>query len=638
VLDYGTAAKRMDNGTQSRMPGRRLQISVFLAVCLVGCCLFLSRIHEGFSPWDDPMLAHTAERTLKGETPQIDFHDGYTGGLSYLNALGMRAFGVRLLSIRIVLFIFFVPWMAVIWYLATRFTTTAGAAVVTLLCIIWSVPIYPSPLGSWYSLYFATFGVGSLFRYIETGHRRWIFLAGFLTGLSLLAKVTALYFLAGAIVFLIFDEQLDKPTSSEGALSSGRALSLFLTLVPVFCLFFALWHLLRSRIDVNSIYHFVLPSLAISAVLILQAVRTAGRSLRDRLRGFGKRFVLLFSGFSVPIGLYLIPYIRAHALHSWIQNVFELSIARLTHFALAPTHPLLAFATVPLIILIWLDGDEQSPGKRLTLFLTISVLLGALLASSLRHPVVSKWIWLSVATTTPIIVLVGAMMLATGSVTSLKAQKQFFLLLAVTAEFTLVQFPTSGFLWFLHTAPLLILSCAMLSAVRTNKLAYRPRTSLSLLLPACFFYGAFAVLVVFPCQIYQNGVWVDARQTKAFTLPRGDGMVTDSSVVDLYELAIPEVIKHSGNAPIWAGPDATEFYFLSSRTNPTPVLYESSAGRDGEPQRLLFWIDKARVQVVVINHRPKTPSGPIAPEFESALRVRFPLSKTIGWWEIRWKE
>src|ERR1035441_5657455 len=46
--------------------------------------------------------------------------------------------------IRIVLFIFFVPWMAVIWYLATRFTTTTGAAVVTLLCIIWSVPIYRS--------------------------------------------------------------------------------------------------------------------------------------------------------------------------------------------------------------------------------------------------------------------------------------------------------------------------------------------------------------------------------------------------------------------------------------------------------------------------------------------------------------
>ena len=333
---------------------------------------FLSRIHQGFSPWDDPILAHTAERTLNGETPQIDFHDNYTGGLSYLNALGMRAFGVRLLSIRIVLFIFFVPWMAVTWYLAKRFTTTAGAAVITLLCIIWSVPIYPSPLGSWYSLYFATFGLGSLFRYIESGHKRWILLAGFLTGMSLLVKITALYFLAGAIIFLIFDEQLDKPASSETAPSFGRAVSLFLTAIPVFCLFFALWHLLRSRIDANSIYHFVLPSLGISAVLILRAVRTTGLPLRKRLEGLGERLALLLGGFSIPVGLYLIPYIRAHALHGWIYNVFELPAARITNFALSPIHPLLAFATVPLLILIWLDGEDQSPGKRFSLFLTIS--------------------------------------------------------------------------------------------------------------------------------------------------------------------------------------------------------------------------------------------------------------------------
>ena len=141
----------------------------------------------------------------------------------------------------------------------------------------------------------------------------------------------------------------------------------------------------------------------------------------------------------------------------------------------------------------------------------------------------------------------------------------------------------------------------------------------------------------FRAKYMRNGVSVDARQTKAFTLPRADGMVTDASIVNLYELAIPEVVKHSGNASIWAGPDAFEFYFLTSRANPTPVLSDSLAGRDREPQRTLFWIDKAKVQVVVINHSPKNRSGAIAPELESALRQRYPLSTTVGWWEIRWK-
>ena len=80
------------------------------------------------------------------------------------------------------------------------------AGAVTLLAVAWSIPNYSAAMPSWYNLFFATFGLAALLRYIETQKRRWLLAAGLCGGISCLFKISGLYFVAGALLFLLFRE------------------------------------------------------------------------------------------------------------------------------------------------------------------------------------------------------------------------------------------------------------------------------------------------------------------------------------------------------------------------------------------------------------------------------------------------
>ena len=124
---------------------RTLWAILAAVLCLASIGLLAARLHYGFLPEDDASHAELGTRALAGELPNVDFYDNYTGGLSYLNALAFRWFGLRLISPRIMLLIFFVPFVPTVWYLARRVTSPLNAVLVTLLAVVWSVPVYPMP-------------------------------------------------------------------------------------------------------------------------------------------------------------------------------------------------------------------------------------------------------------------------------------------------------------------------------------------------------------------------------------------------------------------------------------------------------------------------------------------------------------
>src|SRR5579863_7528571 len=140
---------------------------VLLVVWAISLGYMASRLKVGWVPHDEGTLGLSAERVLQGQLPHRDFDD-YTGGLTFVHALAFRVFGVSSAAMRYVLFAFFVPWVPAVFYVASRFGTPWVAGAVTLLCVAWSVPNYPGPMPSWYNLYFATWGVAALFRYLES--------------------------------------------------------------------------------------------------------------------------------------------------------------------------------------------------------------------------------------------------------------------------------------------------------------------------------------------------------------------------------------------------------------------------------------------------------------------------------------
>src|SRR6266568_1917134 len=141
--------------------------TVLLLIVMILSIGYVARhLKRGWVPHDEGTLGESAERVLNGELPHRDFDD-YTGGLTFLHALAFRELGISSASMRFVLFVFFVPWIPAIYYVASRFCSMYSAAAVTLLAVAWSVPNYPGPMPSWYNLFFAIFGVAAILRYLE---------------------------------------------------------------------------------------------------------------------------------------------------------------------------------------------------------------------------------------------------------------------------------------------------------------------------------------------------------------------------------------------------------------------------------------------------------------------------------------
>ncbi len=81
-----------------------------------------------------------------------------------------RGYGARQMN---AVFCLFVAWVPVVFYLASSFASPITAGAATLLAVAWSLPNYPTPMPSWYNLFLATFGAAAIFRYLETGRKRW---------------------------------------------------------------------------------------------------------------------------------------------------------------------------------------------------------------------------------------------------------------------------------------------------------------------------------------------------------------------------------------------------------------------------------------------------------------------------------
>ncbi len=214
------------------------------------------------------MLALSAERVLNGEMPHRDFPEIYTGGLSYWNALALRLFGVRLSSLRLMLYLSFLAFVPAVFAIASRFGSPLGSGLITLLAVAWSVPNHFVAIPSWYNLFLATWGVLALLRHVETGRSRWLFLAGVLAGVSCLFKVIGAHFIAASLLFLVYRER-DLSASSGPAAEKRRVSGYLLFLTAGLALFLAVLFLtVRSHLREMEFVHFVVPAAMICGFLI----------------------------------------------------------------------------------------------------------------------------------------------------------------------------------------------------------------------------------------------------------------------------------------------------------------------------------------------------------------------------------
>ena len=598
---------------------------VLLASALYGYLFF----DRGWIPHDDGTLALGAERFLSGEMPHRDFDESYTGGLTLLHAVAFRIFGTNLVSLRLVLFLFFLPFVAALYGIALRLVSPAVAALVTLLCVAWSVPNYFASLPSWYNLFFATFGGLALIRHVETGRARWLFLAGLCAGVSVLFKIVGLYFVAAALFFLAFRETGLWAKRRAG----GAGLTTFFLVKAGGCAFFfsSLFYLVRQRLAPMELLHYLLPTVALVGLLLVDEWKRGGGPFADRLAGLLRLVAPFLVGAALPAGFFVAPYAAAGALGDLARGVFlqpQKQIATAT-FGLPSFRALLP--ALPYALLLLFPRAVPSRLER-RLSLAVSLLLAGLLALAFL-PGVYRAIWDSARSLAPIATLAGCIALARGDVAldvSGRKRQIVFLLLSLTAFVSLVQFPYAAPIYFCYVAPLAALA---ITAIVTSD----PGAPRALHGAVLAFYLLFAVLFLNSGYIFNLGYRYERYVADGrLKLDRG-GLRLPEHEARKYEHLVAAIEEHSGGGEIYAGPDCPQVYFLSGRRNPTRSFFEFLGDYRARAESLLPLLEARQTRLLVLN---RVPDFSLHPDLDlvAVLKTRYPRWTTIGEFVVMWKE
>jgi hypothetical protein len=631
--DAEMSASEGGGGPVTAAEGALVRWLVLVVVLAIAGIYVGIRIGSGWVPADDGTLSQSALRVLRGQLPHRDFAEIYTGGLSFIHALAFRAFGVNLMSLRICVFLFFLAWLPAVYYIALRFTSALGAGAITLLAVSWSYPNYPAAMPSWYNLFFATFGAAALLRYLEVRTRRWLFVAGVCGGVSILIKIIGVYYIAGVLLFLAFLEQSESledradDSSQEGAKKessksswtyrgfSAAALLLYLmTLVKV----------LNSRLGPPEWYQFVLPSAVVVGLILLgeRNVRVGtGQRFKTILRTAGP-FVC---GMASPIIVFLVPYARSGMVGKFLFGVTSSVILRSVALGLfRPFGAEKVMYALPLVgflaaAMYWDKFQGRVVGATLGLAAVV------LAVKSRQSTDVLMGIWLSAAVLTPLVVLLGAVLVwirrKPGPRGKLERQ-QVVLLIALAATCSLVQFPLAVAIYLSYAAPLTIL--ALLAIVCTNK----TQRGTYALASVVALYMAFEVFTLIPHSIYEITYLVG--HVDAMQEPRAGGLKIGGA--EFFDDLARFLREHSPNGLMFAGNDCPELYFLSGLTN----VARDDGG--GPPAEFLKAIRSDNLDLVVINDAPFFPGGRMQPEVRAEVEKRFPHSTRFGIFEVFWKQ
>jgi hypothetical protein len=609
----------------------RIHALVLVIVWAISVGYMATHLKRGWVPHDEGTLGLSAERVLNGSLPHRDFDD-YTGGLTFVHAIAFRELGISSVSMRIVLFVVFVTWVPAVFYIASRFGTAYSAGAVTLLAITWSVPNYPGPLPSWYNLFFATFGTAAILRYLEAGTCRWLLLAGLCAGLSALAKITAAYFVAGALLFFIFREQSITNELNRQLPVRARWYSAAITLgLAVFlALLFSLIHKVSGA---SGLIYFVLPACGLVGLLL--AREFAGIAGRDR-----QRFIALMRlcvpfvvGIAIPLIAFLAPYVRTGSVRDLVHGLVATPARAIRFEAFAPESPITMLTIVPFVLPVIVAYECRRLGRAICGCI-LAVSACAVLFLSARYSLIYSFGWSSLATAIPVLIVGGLAILwisrGQQNLSPIR-QQQIMLMICVTALCSLVQFPFASPVYFFYVAPLVILSAMALFASTVHP----PRFVLGALIG---FYLLFAVLWVTPSFVY----WMGAPRSpnarfEQLTLARVTGLSVESSDAHLYEKLIPLIQLHSAGKFIYAAPDCPEVYFFSGLQSPTRHYFDFAEDPVGHTNRILHSLESLNVNVVTINRNPQF-SGPMAPDLEGALEQRYPHLADMGRFQVRWKE
>lgn len=605
-----------------------VHLMVLGAVLAIAAAYVGAHIGSGWVPADDGILSQSALRVMQGQLPHRDFAEIYTGGLSVIHALAFRVFGVSLLSLRICAFLFFLAWIPAVYYVALRFTSALAAGLVTLVAVAWSYPNYPAAMPSWYNLFFATFGAAALLRYLDVRKARWLFVAGLCGGVSILIKVIGAYYVAGVLLFLAFLEQSEQSYEQSDHASAGPAKSAVLYRVfsaSALLLFLATAiYVFHARLGSRELYHFVLPAAVLVALILLGERNARGAAIGKRFSGLLRLVVPFVCGVVSTVIAFLAPYAKSGAVGQFFSGVTSSAIARSVGLGvLRPVsikEAIFALALAALVAGAMYLSEFQ--GKLVGAAIGLGLMV--MLVKSATSSGIVSGVWFSVATLTPVVVLLGAAVVLvagkSGGQTKLQ-QQQVMVLISVAAMCGLVQYPFAAPIYLCYAVPLTLLAAVAIVATAKKQ----PGTYV--LAAVAGFYLLFGVAMLVPDYIYE--LTHKVGRMDELHLKRAGGLRIEYAAN--FEDLIHLLQQHSPNGLMYAGNDCPELYFLAGLKNVT----RDDGGASAE--EVLKALQSDDLKLIVINEAPFFPSAKMSPEVRAEVARKFPESQLVGIFHVFWR-
>lgn len=578
-----------------------------VALLAAGLAYLWTFVAKGWVPFDEGQLGQSAVYVLNGALPHVDYQESYTGGLSYLYGLLFALTGVELLHIRWLLFAGAAWCLTLVYLICRRYVPAIGAALATWVALVWSFPNYFAGLPSWWLLICAMTSLWALLCYSETGRWRFLVVAGMSAGLAFAIKQTGAYLIVAVALTVTF-------VGASGA--TGQ--SVWLTRLMA-CAAVGLSALLvRDRLMAAEGVYLVLPLASLAVVMWSAPARAASLSLASTIPT-----LLVAASAALPVTALLLPYAWRGGLDSFFDGAFLQPLARvsLASYSMPALIPGLMIG-LPLYAVALATSDGPNRGRRAHWPLIAA--LGALgpLGSRPYHAV-----WQAARMMTLWLPAYLAISTARGLIDPTK-QRPVFACLIVLACTSLNQFPLAAPVYFVYTTPLLVVS----AVVCLTSWGAAPK----LLAPWGLMLTLFGLISLNPGSQYAVGREHDPVALDApLGLPRAN-LTLLADHANGYRAIVQTINAHIASGWLAAGPDCPEMFFLTSRFNPSGVMYEFMA-RPGSPGRAIYDFEGWRgATVIVINHSPDF-SQPLAPELITRLRGEFPHGTQILWFEVRWR-
>lgn len=592
----------------------------------------------GWIAWDEGSLGQMAERIILGELPHIDFDCMYTGLLSLTHAAWYQVTGVELPALRYFLFITHYLFLAAIYYATLRISgRLLWAVLLTLMLMLWGALQYPTSMPSWQSLHLTVASALCLMLYERRPHRGWVFLAGVLCALSILVKITGLYWVMALGYYWVYRNQSDcghlSGWSFKMRLSGVACFILAALFIPP--LLVGILCLRPFRLDL--FLYYVLPFVGLSAAVSYRELFVPRVSPALRIVGLLRVVGPYLLGLAVPLLLYLAFYASRGGVMALLNGVFVQPFTRLSD-ATHPPPSIVWLMVLWLLALLVLASLRCGAGRvqQVASFLTVvAVLAGCLFDGG--------WIavWECLRWAAPMACFIPLFALLRGRAKAAeelgKRSYAYLVLLAgALASLNLLQYPFAERIYFLYVIPglalLLMVSCVAFrdAAKRLHWIAGALATALIVF---SWFYLAKAPRALFGYAPYEDYVGIDA--------PRDGLKVDPSDYIIYYELGAYIERYAKDDRYIYAFPDCPEVYFLYEKRNPTRALFDF-LGRDESEYAdaaLLEQLAAKNVNLAVLHLKSYFSRSPSQATVDE-LQKRFPYGKLLsgGKFLVLWRK